>query len=376
MKPRYVILANPTSLRWQAYAPELESYWCEQGKQVEIELVPWCQVIGCEGKIEHLPAFCRPALVRLESPGRDWEVAKLLLEVGRRCTGEAGGFAHLEYQKGRLVRPGLLYLGFARILTELGRSFARLPHLTLTADPEEVAEMFDKNATSTRLRQAGIPTPTTLPLPVTAEELLTEIRRQEWATTYVKLNSGSSASAMVVLHALADPAWGRSSILRMNGEFWSTRRLQRYRGQDLEAVLSFLIEEGVSIQRGIPMAQIEGENFDLRVVMIQCRPAFTIFRLSSLPMTNLHLGGRRGNVQACRAAIPMRAWLDAMDHCVQVARLYRTQMIGIDLLFESGYRGHYVLEVNAFGDFFPKWTDESGRTVHRAEIEATAGHWK
>jgi hypothetical protein len=31
-----------------------------------------------------------------------------------------------------------------------------------------------------------------------------------------------------------------------------------------------------------------------------------------------------------------------------------------------------VLEVNAFGDFFPHLTDEKGRSVHRVEIEATA----
>jgi hypothetical protein len=31
-----------------------------------------------------------------------------------------------------------------------------------------------------------------------------------------------------------------------------------------------------------------------------------------------------------------------------------------------------VLEVNAFGDFFPGLTDGTGRSVHAAEIEATA----
>jgi hypothetical protein len=90
-------------------------------------------------------------------------------------------------------------------------------------------------------------------------------------------------------------------------------------------------------------------------------------------MTNLHLGGRRGQPDACRAAIPPRAWLDALDHCTEAARLYPScAVLGIDLLFERGYLRHYVLEVNAFGDFFPGLTDEAGRTVHRTEIEETA----
>jgi hypothetical protein len=120
------------------------------------------------------------------------------------------------------------------------------------------------------------------------------------------------------------------------------------------------------------MAQIDGHNFDVRVVVIHGRPAFTVFRLSPQPMTNLHLGGRRGDPTRCRAAVPTRAWLDGLDHCVEAAAPYRCAALGVDLLFESGYLRHFVLEVNAFGDFFPSLTDERGRGVHRAEIEATA----
>ena len=90
------------------------------------------------------------------------------------------------------------------------------------------------------------------------------------------------------------------------------------------------------------------------------------------PMTNLHLGGRRGDPARCRAAVPTRAWLDGLDHCVEAARLYRAAAVGVDLLFESGYLRHYLLEVNAFGDFFPGLVDAHGQGVHRFEIRASA----
>jgi glutathione synthase/RimK-type ligase-like ATP-grasp enzyme len=70
--------------------------------------------------------------------------------------------------------------------------------------------------------------------------------------------------------------------------------------------------------------------------------------------------------------VPTRAWLDALDHCVEAAGLYDCAAVGVDLVFERGYLRHYVLEVNAFGDFFPGWMDTDGRTVHRVEIEETA----
>jgi glutathione synthase/RimK-type ligase-like ATP-grasp enzyme len=371
--PRYVVIANPASLRYRAYAPELGAFWAARGVALEVEVVSWREVIPREGNLDGLAAFDRPAVVRLESPGRDWEVTKLLLAAGARQTPEeATDWLGLPYRKGWMVRPGLFYEGFRRVLEGLRASFACRPHLRPCADPLEVAEMFDKNATSARLAEAGVPVPPSLPAPQTSEELLEALRARRWGTAYAKLNTGSSASAIAVVRPLEESPWAVSSLVRIAGEMYSTRRLCRHSGESLHAVLSFLLREGLCVQQGIRMAQIDGQNFDVRVVVIRGEPAFTIFRLSSEPMTNLHLGGRRGDVRACRAAIPTRAWLDGLDHCVEAARLYRSAAVGIDLLFESGYLRHFVLEVNAFGDFFPALTDEHGRSVHAYEIEATA----
>src|SRR5207237_1089052 len=70
-----------------------------------------------------------------------------------------------------------------------------------------------------------------------------------------------------------------------------------------------------------------------------------------------------------RDRVSPRAWLDA---CAAAAGLYPCAAVGVDLLFERGYLRHHVLEVNAFGDFFPGFTNPDGRTVHRTEIEETA----
>ena len=142
-------------------------------------------------------------------------------------------------------------------------------------------------------------------------------------------------------------------------------------GPDLDRAVRFILGEGAIVQRGIPMAQIDGQYFDVRVVCVYGRPAATIFRLSVHPMTNLHLGGRRGEFARCRAAVPTRTWLDALDHCAEAAACFDSAVAGVDLLFERGFGRHYVLEVNAFGDFFPGWADARGRSVHTLEIEAT-----
>jgi glutathione synthase/RimK-type ligase-like ATP-grasp enzyme len=372
--PRYVLIANADGKRCQHYVRELLAFWNEHGQRPDLEIVPWSAVVPRDGDLDGLAAFDAPALVRLESPGKDFDVTRLLLAAGARDvgTGNDAEWLDLPYQKGKLVRPALHHRGFSRALRGLRRSFDARPHLTALACPLAVAELFDKNATAARLMAADIPCPPSLTAPATADELLSQIRQRNWPTTYVKLATGSSACGIAVVQMVGGEVSAVTSVAQLADGFYNTRRLRRVSGAALNEVLAFLLAEGTCVQPGIPMAQIDGQNFDVRVVVIHGRPEFSIFRLSSQPMTNLHLGGRRGDPTSCRAAIPTRAWLDALDHCVAAAALYDCVMVGVDLLFERGFMRHYILEVNAFGDFFPGLVDAAGRGPHRAEVEATA----
>ncbi len=367
MTPRHVILANPDSKRWLAYEPELRAFWHARGIEADVELVPWSDVVPRAGNLDGLVAFDRPAIVRLESPGRDWHVARQLLALG---TGD-DTFLSLPFQKGKLVEPLAFFEGFRRTLAGLDASFRARPHLHVLADPLAIVEMFDKNATCRRLRQAGLPIPGTLDPPPGPGEVLDAIRATRWRTAYAKLNTGSSASAIVVVSNGPEPT-GQSSVVSLADGFFSSRRLASYRGPELVRVLDFLGQQGLCVQEGIRMATVEGRNFDVRVVCVHGKPTVTIFRLSWLPMTNLHLGGQRGDWQVCRAAIPTRAWLDALDHCEAAASLYRGETVGIDLLFEAGFHRHFILEMNAFGDFFPGLVDSNGRSIAALELEETA----
>lgn len=209
--PRYVVITNPGGKRWQLYARELTAFWQGRGVEPDVEVVPWAEVVPCDGNLDGLAAFDRPALVRLESPGRDFEVTELLLSAGSRATpGEADVWSQLTYEKGRLIRPGLLYQGFRHVLLGLRSSLDRRPHLRPLICPLAVAELFDKNATAARLTAAGIPCPPSLPAPASPKELLEALRAARFDTAYVKLNTGSSASAIAVVHAADDPPWAVS----------------------------------------------------------------------------------------------------------------------------------------------------------------------
>ena len=373
--PRYVLIANPGTKRCEAYRHELLAFWAARRVTPEVELVPWADLVPRDGCLDDLPAFDRPAVVRLESPGKDERVTRLLLEAGARDdqAEPPRDWHSLEMPKGLLLRPGLLYRGFHRVLRGLRRAFDARPHLVPSACPLAIAEMFDKTATVRKLHAAGVPVPAWLedPRDVFAE-LTTSAAGRAWRTAYLKLNTGSSATGIIALRAMETGFHGTTTLAEIDGQFFNSRRLLHLTGQPLTRAAEFLFSEGAFAQDGIALAQVDGENFDVRVVCVYGRPAATIFRLSPGPMTNLHLGGRRGDFGPCRAAIPTRDWLDALDHCAEAAGCFDSAVAGIDLVFERGFRRHYVLEVNAFGDFFPGWVDTLGRSAHELEIGETA----
>lgn len=360
--PRTLVLANPGSLRWLAYERAFCDVW---GDRANLTLVPWSNVIAARGNLDALPVFDTPAIVRLESPGRDWSVARQLLHAAD----ENPAWLDLAYDKGRLVAPRTFYRGFVRILEGLHSAFVARPHLHVTASPRAIATMFDKRGCCTRLAQHGVPIPPTWPTaPCHFEDLLSQCATDP---TYVKLNTGSSASAIAVVRS--DPDWSAvSSVVPLGDGFYSSRRLARHVGEPFRHVLEFLLAEDVCVQRGVRMAQIDGQNMDVRIVVLHGDPAFAIFRLSALPMTNLHLGGQRGHPDRCRAVIPPRAWLDGRDAALAAANCFDSAICGVDLLFEAGTFRPHILEVNAFGDFFPKLVNDQGHGPHHVEIMRTA----
>jgi hypothetical protein len=367
-----IVIADPAGRRWQQFAEEADRCG-ENGCGFNLEVVSWSRIIEQRGCLDGLPEFDQPALVRIDSTGENFELTRLLLAADDRSSGDAPSkWSQLEYRKGCLVHPSLVWRGWKTVLAGLEESFDERLHLQPLARPRDIATMFDKTATSKRLQSAGLPCPDELDANrfENGSQILDAIHLAGFETAFAKLNTGSSATGIAAINAGNRPVTAQTSMLQIDGEIFNTLRLQTVSEEQLIPLLDFLLKEGLCLQRGIFKARIDGQEFDLRVIVIDGQPEFTIFRLSQSPMTNLHFGGRRGDVERCRSVIPTRVWLDAMDSCVEAAALFEAHMVGVDLVFERGFFRHFLLEVNAFGDFFPGWTDNRGRTIYQAQLES------
>ena len=240
--------------------------------------------------------------------------------------------------------------------------------------------MFDKNETSKRLLSAGISTPEVFDFdwslkPEALQNLHKALEFCDCPTAYFKLANGSSGSGIIKVDCRSESVVGLSTMVNLHGSYFNTRNLKTLTGQPLAEAIEFLHQQGVTIQRGIKKATIDATEFDVRAVVINRQVEFTVFRKSDYPITNLHLGGYRGDWKRCRSAVPNRIWLDAMDDCVAAAELYDTDVVGIDLMFDQGFMNHYIIELNPMGDFFPDWKNEYSKSIHQVEIESNLKRW-
>jgi hypothetical protein len=343
-------------------------------------LVPYADLIAGRATLEQ---FVRPgAVVRLESPGRDFEVEKALLAAGAGEADDPGptrisrrAAARLAFDKGRIWYSRQWYLGFRATLRRLDEQLSRCPPHVLTSRPADVAVLFDKGRCQELFAGHGIPVPRGIGPVRSFEELRERLRESGCRRVFVKLAHGSSASGVVAYQTSGarQQALTTVEMVRRHGELWlyNSRRLRRYdRPADVADLIDALAREGVRAEEWVPKAGIGDCAFDLRVVVIAGRARHVVVRLSRGPMTNLHLLNRRGDLSAVLTRMGSEAWRAARRTCERAAAVFPGSLhLGIDLLIAPGFRRHAVLEGNAFGDLLPGVFSE-GVDTYEAEIRA------
>ena len=325
-----------------------------------------------------------PLFIRLESCGEDPLVERELLLRGFEAlpdthTGERispAQLATLPQRFGQILAPRQFHAGYLAYLDSLAEVLAERPGARLLSPIADVRCLFDKRESSQRYAAAGVPVPEALPPDSirTPDQLREAMRMHRWPAVFVKLSCASSASCLALYRYLPQRAEHERELLLTTTEQaaegrFNSLRLQRLRRRPhIDALLSWLLAEGVQIERAIPKARAAGRFFDLRVLVVAGEPAFCVVRESRHPITNLHLGGRRGDLDALRAAVAPEDWDAAMASCARVFECHGCHHVGVDLMFEPDLRRHRVIEANAFGDLLPGLQRE-GLSVYEWEIE-------
>jgi len=310
----------------------------------EPAVLPWLDVL--RGGYELPPG----SLVRIESPGEDAAVDGLL----RRPVLGAG------YAPTRVEGGAAWYAGVLAAL----RGLAARPGVRLLGDPAEIAVMFDKRRAHRRLAAAGVPVPRALggPSPAGWAELKERLAAERLRRVFLKPVHGSSASGVVALEfGPRGQLLATTSVEPAADGLHNSLRVRRYRDEhEIARLVDLLAPDGLHVEQWVPKAGQSGRAADLRVVVVAGRATHAVVRTSAHPITNLHLGGARGDLDLARAAAG-EAWPVLLETAERAAACFpNSPMVGVDVLPTAGWRRAVVGEVNAFGDLLPRLTGLPG----------------
>ncbi len=377
--PRLVILGNPGSRRVTIFQRALADLGLPAAR-----VISWADALD---DLDALPRALSPDdLLRVESPGEDFEVERRLIALGAGSPDDPGprgargrsrisaeAAMALPQDPGLILHPRQWFLG---LRAALRRWRPALPCPAMN-DLADIEIMFDKRLCAARLAALGVPTPPSLG-PVEGWDHLREVMGERGIDrVFVKLASGSSASGVIALSLRRAPM-ALTSMERAPHptglRFYNSLRVRRYsRPEHLAELVDAVCAEGAQVEVWIPKARLDGHMIDLRVVVIGGRACHVVVRQGRSPMTNLHLGGGRGDLDAAKAKITPARWDAMMGVCERAAGAFPDSLYcGVDLLIGQDWSSCFVLEINAFGDLLPgiSWR---GADPCAVEIQAALG---
>jgi hypothetical protein len=382
-RDHFVVIGNPGGRRIELFQAALN----------ELRL-PGAQVVSyldlLSGK-EALPRSVRDGtVVRIESPGKDFEVERALIAAGADAADDDERFDRvsrraaqdLSFERGRILYPRQWYLGYCATLRLIELQLAECPPPhplpQWMNSPAEIALMFDKIGCHQALGSRGAPVAPSLGAAGSFDELSERMKARNWRRVFVKLAYGSSASGVVAYQTDGRRHQATTTVeaARQNGELrlYNSRRIRVYRDwREIAELIDALCRHRVHVEQWLPKAGFDNRTFDLRVVVIAGRACHTVARLSRSPMTNLHLLNERGDEDAVRERVGRSAWDAAMLDCERAMECFPESLYaGVDLLFTPDFRRRAVIEVNAFGDLLPGvfW---QGQETYAAELRAMVG---
>ena len=376
----WLVLGNPDNRRVTLFQAALR----------ELQLPPAQVVSYCDylrGQIDLDCLLRRLAsengVLRIESPGEDHAVERLLIARGAALLGRPCGTVgaeddiapavalRLRADAGRVRHPRQWFAGFSATLSDLGTILQSNPGVRAQNHPCEIRALFDKPHCHAMLASQGVAVPRALPPVANYDELRSAMCAAGMSRVFVKLAYGSSASGVVAFTTGGTRPLAITSLelVRRRGaaRFYNNLRLSRYdRERDLRTIFDFLGREGLQVEEWLPKASQGDRNFDLRVVTIAGRACHAVVRTSRSPLTNLHLGNRRGDLAALQRAAGPR-WQIVVDLCERAAQVFPAAVyVGWDVLVTPGFRRAYILEGNAFGDLLPGVTFADRSTYAQA----------
>lgn len=293
-------------------------------------------------------------LVRIDSPGENLSVTQKLIALG-------GGPLEARLEFGEIAHLREYHLGFCALmqrLTEAGLEFANRP--------AEICVMFDKWKCHQLFLQHEVARPRAQLAPLSFQQFREQTRRQRSGRLFLKPIHGSSASGVCAYRWLGNSQVLQAPLSIEGDKLFNSLKVRRYESEEeVEFILGRLLPQQLIAEHWVPKLVLSQGIVDLRILVIDGVARHRVVRQSQSPMTNLHLGNRRGELDELRDRLGKNRWKQTLELAERAAACFpNSRSLGVDILLDTHKRA-WVGEVNAFGDLLPGLLHE-GETAYAA----------
>lgn len=367
----YVIIGNGAHRRVEMFCQALERHGYEAPIIIEYE-----DLLG--GWDEWGRVLTPESIVRIESPGENTQVTEQLLYLGAlhdEATISMDALDQRARARGEIVHPKQRYLGFCMLLEQIDTALQNHPVRHVMNHPAGIQTMFDKARTYDQFVEHGVVAPQRLETIRCFDDLIAQMDEQNLRRVFVKLRYSSSASGVIAIHRQGRRIMATTSTRMHNTargiRLFNSLKIQNYnQWKDVETLINALIEHDVVAEHWVSKDSIDGRAYDLRIVVINGQAQHCVMRTSRSPMTNLHLGNERGDIEQLRQTIGETRWRAAMEMAEQAfLAVDGMTYAGADVMLHQHTGEPYAIEINAFGDLIPR-VYVNGEDTYGAEILA------
>lgn len=352
-----LIIGNPENRRVTLFQQALRDL-----QQPPASIISWLDLLQNPANLNSLSRF---SSIRIESPGENFQVEQLMLELGGLESAK-----QLIEEKGRIYFPGIWYKGFKKILSNIASAAT---HSIWMNHPDDIALMFDKPKVKALNPKHSL---TALPSFKNYESFFAYVFLQDYPRFFIKLNYSSSASGVLAFeyHRKTGKVQAQTTmeLVRHKSDcyFYNSLKLKKYSNpQDLKDLIDFLFQQGAYIEHWIPKARHDDGVFDLRVLAINGKKQHSLARVSRTPITNLHLGNQRYAIDDLNLS-PVRHQQIEKQVSDVMRNFSKSLYSGLDILLpRDDNKLPILLEANAFGDLLPNLLHQ-GKNTYQAELMA------
>jgi glutathione synthase/RimK-type ligase-like ATP-grasp enzyme len=358
-----VIIGNAENRRTTAFCEAAVS----KGLQ-PVTVIPYIDLLTDKS----LPDIPAGSMVKIDSPGENEAVRALLIARGLANSPVPADLHVHDPGVIRYMRPW--YKGFSDLLGEIDTLLSAPGIIRMNAS-SDIRLMFDKPACQQYLQQQHIPVPRILPAVSDYDALIDVMAHARAPRVFIKPAHASSASGVIAFRKSGHHVQAISSAdLRRTPagiKLYNSLKVRTYSdAADIRDLVNTIMAEGVQVEEWLPKATLQDRYFDVRVLVIGGRARHTVLRTSKQLITNLHLGNKRGDMQAFLDTFGEQRLIAIKRLAEQTAACFPdTFYMGIDILLTANSLRPYVLEVNAFGDLLPNLLHE-GETCYEAALTA------